>query len=69
MQGFKSCFGDGVVDSLIRSTLIEDLHPPGGHIAFLCEIIQGVIQSAERECPSGHFGDLIPDPDPISLIF
>ncbi len=69
MQGFKPGFGDGVVDSLIPSGLIEDLHRTGSQIAFLCQVVQGVVQSAESECSPGHLADFIPDPDAISLVF
>ena len=50
-QGFKTGFGDCVVDSLVSSGLIEDLHRTGSHIVFFCQVIQSVVQSAEGERP------------------
>jgi len=67
-QGFKARFADSVVDSFISSGLIEDLHRAGSHVAFFCQVVQGVVQSAEGERPPGHLGDFIPDPDAISLV-
>ena len=68
-QGFNTRFGDCVVDSFVSSGLIEDLHGAGSHMAFLCQVIQGVVQGAEREGSPGHFGDLVPDSDTIGLVF
>ena len=68
-QGFKTGFCDCVVDSFVSTRLIEDLHGPGSHIAFFGQVIQSIVQSAEREGPSGHFGNLVPDSDTIGLVF
>ena len=68
-QSIKTSLGESVVNPLVSSRLIEDLHSPGGHKALFRKVIQGVVQGAERECSSGHFFDLIPDPDTIRLVF
>lgn len=68
-QGGKTLFGDRIVNPLIPSRLIEDLHGPGCQKTFLCQVIEGVVQGAERECSPGHFGNFVPDSHPIGIIF
>ena len=67
-KSFEACIGDSVVDPLVSSRLIENLCRTGSQMAFFRQVIQGVVQSAEGECPSRQFGDLIPDPDAVGLI-